>query len=98
MNRRMMVIFVDASHAQDVRGILEACDPLGYSEMQGVLGKGATGKKLGSRAFPGSSTLFVAAMTDACAADLARRLEALRDERGTEEGLKLYSLGAEELI
>ncbi|MDH3206185.1 MAG: hypothetical protein OEO79_06205 [Gemmatimonadota bacterium] len=98
MNHRMMVIFVDASHADDVRQILEACDPLGYSEVQGVLGKGATGRKLGTRAFPGSSTCFMAAMSDACAADLAVRLEALRDARGTEEGLKLYSVGAEELI
>jgi hypothetical protein len=98
MNRRMMIIFVDASHADDVRGILEGCDPLGYSELQGVLGKGATGKKLGSRAFPGSSTIFMAAMSDTCAADLTTRLEALRTARGAEEGLKLFSLLAEEVI
>jgi hypothetical protein len=94
----MMIIFVDASHADDVREILEACDPLGYSELQGVLGKGATGRKLGSRAFPGSSTCFMAAMSTECAADLTRRLEELRDARGAEEGLKLYTVGAEELI
>jgi hypothetical protein len=94
----MMIIFVDASRADDVREILEACDPLGYSEVQGVLGKGDTGRKLGSRAFPGSSTCFMAAMNDQCAADLTRRLKALRDAQGSEEGLKLYSVGAEELI
>jgi hypothetical protein len=98
MNRRMMIIFVDSSHADDVRGILEACDPLGYSELVGVLGKGVTGKKLGSRAFPGSSTIFMAAMSDDCAADLARRLERLRDERGAEEGLKLFSMLTQELL
>lgn len=98
MNRRMMIIFVDASHADDVAGILEACEVIGYSEVKGVLGKGATGRKLGSRAFPGSSTCFMAAMSEQCAVDLTRRLEALRDATGAEEGLKLYSVGAEELI
>jgi len=98
MNRRMMIVFVDASRADDVREILEACDPLGYSELAGVLGKGLTGRKLGTRAFPGASTCFMAAMTEECAADLTRRLEALRDARGAEEGLKLYSMGTEELI
>ena len=39
MKRRMMVIFVDASHADDVAEILEACEVIGYSEVQGVLGK-----------------------------------------------------------
>jgi len=98
MKRRMMVIFVDASHADDVAEILEACEVIGYSEVQGILGKGDTGRKLGNRAFPGSSTCFMAAMSDECAVDLTRRLEALRDAKGAEEGLKLYSVGAEELI
>jgi hypothetical protein len=51
MNRRMMIIFVDASHADDVANILEACEVIGYSEVDGIRGKGATGRKLGSRAF-----------------------------------------------
>ena len=98
MNRRMMLIFVDASHADDVAEILEACEVIGYSELQGVLGKGATGRKLGSRAFPGSSTAFMAAMTDECSVELTSRLRALREAKGADEGLKLYSVGAEELI
>lgn len=98
MNRRMMMIFVDASHADDVANILEACEVIGYSEVDGIRGKGATGRKLGSRAFPGSSTCFMAAMSQECAADLTRRLEALREAKGAEEGLKLFSVGAEELI
>ncbi|HSH74252.1 MAG TPA: hypothetical protein VLA09_00995 [Longimicrobiales bacterium] len=98
MNRRMMVIFVDSSHADDVTAILEDCDLTGYSELPGVLGKGLTGRKLGSRAFPGSSTCFLAAMSAECATRLTERLEALSDARGVREGLKLYSLEVEELI
>lgn len=98
MNRRMMIMFVDASHADDVANILEACQVIGYSEVEGVLGKGSTGRKLGSRAFPGSSTCFMAAMSEECAADLTARLQTLRDAKGADEGLKLFSVGAEELI
>lgn len=98
MKRRMLVIFVDASHADDVREILNAHEMLGYSELAGVLGKGATGRKLGSRAFPGSSTLFIAAVSEACALDVAARLEELRIAKGADEGLKLFSLETDELI
>jgi hypothetical protein len=98
MNRRMMVIFVDASHADDVTAILEDCDLTGYSQLPGILGKGLTGRKLGSRAFPGSSTCFLAAMSAECATQLTKRLEDLRESRGAEEGLKLYSVEVEELI
>jgi hypothetical protein len=56
------------------------------------------GRKLDSRAFPGSSTSFMAATSEEWAADFTARLQALRDGNGAEEGLTLYSVGAEELI
>ena len=40
----------------------------------------------------------MAAMTDDCAVDLHRRLQTLRDAKGAEEGLKLFSVAADELI
>jgi len=98
MKNRMLVVFVDASHAEDVERILNEYEPLGYSEIGGVLGKGATGRKLGSRAFPGASTCFIAAVTHECESELTERLRGLLRARGSEEGLKLFSLNVDEVI
>lgn len=98
MKSRMLIVFVDAAHAEDVERILNEHELLGYSEIDGVLGKGATGRKLGSRAFPGSSTCFIAAVTPECQGELTERLRELLRARGAEEGLKLFSLNVDELI
>jgi hypothetical protein len=95
---KLMLIFVDADRAADVERLLDASDVPGYSEFPGVLGKGATGRKFGSRAFPGSSTLYFVALREGTRAGLSERLEALRTERGPEEGLRVYVLEAMEVI
>ena len=98
MNRTLMIIFVDTSHAVDIERLLEDCEVPGYSEIPTVLGKGATGRKLGTRAFPGSSTVYLVAVDDTCREPLAERLRALRDERGPAEGLKVFALNTEEVL
>jgi hypothetical protein len=98
MKKRMLIALVDSSHADDVERILQEHDVLGYSEIAGVLGKGATGRKLGSRAFPGSSTCFMAAVTAPTALEVTERLRGLLRDKGAEEGLKLFSLDVDELI
>jgi hypothetical protein len=95
---KLMLIFVDADRAADVERLLDASDVPGYSEFPGVLGKGATGRKFGSRAFPGSSTLYFVALREGTRAGLSERLEALRTERGPEEGLRVYVLEAMEVL
>lgn len=95
---KMIVMFVDADHAADVERLFEECDVPGYSEIPNVSGKGATGKKFGNRAFPGSSTLYVAALDDECEGPLHEKLRELRETRGPEEGLKVFTLNAKEVV
>lgn len=95
---KMIVMFVDSDHAADVERLFEECDVPGYSEIPNVSGRGASGKKFGNRAFPGSSTLYVAAVDDACEIPLRDKLNALRASRGPHEGLRVYSLDAKEVV
>jgi len=95
---KMVMMIVDADHDEDIERLFEECDVPGYSEIPNVLGKGTTGRKLGSRAFPGSSTLYFAALEDHCIERLKEELTALRDARGPKEGLKAFVLDTEELL
>ena len=95
---KLLLILVDSNHRKDVEAILDAHGVPGYSELPNVLGKGETGRKQGSRAFPGSSTLyFVAIEGDPCDT-LCGELKALRESAGREEGLKVFTLDAEMVI
>ena len=98
MKRTMLMIFVDADHAADVEELLDAHQVPGYSEIPAVRGKGQSGRKLGSRAFPGSSTLYLVGVDDACRDPLIKDLERLQRTGGRHEGLKVYATHAEELI
>ena len=98
MNRQMMIVFVDTDHHSDVEQIFEEYETMGYSVIPEILGKGVTGRKFGNRAFPGSSTCYIAVVSDQCASDIAGRLRGLVAEKGIEEGLKVYSLPVDEVI
>ena len=95
---KLFMILVDGDHARDVERLLESCDVPGYSQIPTVLGKGRTGRKLGTREFPGSSTMYMVAAPAECAGRLTTELSALRDAAGREEGLKAYALDTTELL
>lgn len=95
---KMLMIFVDADHADDVADLLDRHHVAGYSRFPNVLGKGVTGTKLGTRAFPGSSTLYVAAVPTPVADGVTDDLNTLRASHGPEEGLKAYALDATEIL
>jgi hypothetical protein len=95
---KILLIFVDADHAADVEGLLDASDVPGYSRFPDILGKGVSGRKLGSRAFPGSSALFFVALPEGTCAGLCDDLERLRAAKGPEEGLRAFVLEADEVV
>ncbi len=95
---KLLLIFVDADHAKDVERILNDHGAPGYSAFPNVLGKGKTGRKLGTRAFPGSSTLYFVGIGDDGCQGLCDRLRELQQHAGPEEGLTAYTIDAEEVL
>jgi hypothetical protein len=95
---KLAMIIIDSRYAEGIAQMLEECGAPGFSEIPNVLGKGATGKKFGSRAFPGSSTMYMAALEEHCMEPLQGKLKTLRDTHGPEGGLKAYTMNTEELL
>lgn len=95
---RLLMIVVDTNHRADVEKILEDHDVPGFSELPNILGKGQTGKKQGSRAFPGSSSLFFTAVDGEICETLCADLRALNERAGKEEGLFAFTFEAETVI
>ena len=95
---KLLMIVVDANHHEDVEKILDKHQVPGFSELPNVLGKGQTGRKLGSRAFPGSSTLYFTAVDGDLCRPLCSDLKALSEKAGKDEGLFAFTLDAEAVI
>jgi hypothetical protein len=95
---KLLLIFVDGDHAKDVERILDEHGAPGYSAFPNVLGKGKTGRKLGTRAFPGSSTLYFVGIGDDGCQGLCDRLKELQRKAGPEEGLKAYTIDSVEVL
>ena len=95
---KLLMIMVDSNHQEDVDRLLEAHNIQGYTELPNVLGKGASGKKLGSRAFPGSNTLYFTVVDGTICKTLCAELQALDAKCGPEEGLTAFILDAEKVV
>jgi len=95
---KLLLILVDTDHALDVERILEASQVPGYTEVPNALGKGRTGRKLGNRAFPGSSTMYFVGLPDGECHGLCDELRRLKASTGPAEGLKAYVFDTTEVL
>ena len=74
---KMLVIVYSGSHPQRITSLLDRHHAEGYTEFQNAHGVGRTGKRDGSRAWPGDSTLWVSIVPEPRAREL---IESLREE------------------
>jgi hypothetical protein len=64
---KMLVIIYSGPEPDRIRAILDAHPVGGYTEFGEVRGVGASGRREGSRAWPGQSTLIMSVMSASCA-------------------------------
>ena len=76
---KMLMLVYSGANPNRVSSLLEIHRAGGWTEFEGVHGAGASGRREGTRAWPGSSSLWVSVVPDESAPDL---VGALRDESG----------------
>lgn len=76
---KMLMVVYSGSSPQRIATLLDRYHA-GYTEFRNAHGAGSTGRREGSRAWPGESTLFVSVMPTLQSGELVDELRALRDE------------------
>jgi hypothetical protein len=61
---KLLLLIVPREARDDAEAALEAAGALGFTEIPGVYGEGATGPRFGSRTAPGVSDLVFVALED----------------------------------
>ncbi len=95
---KMLAIFCSGSRVDELRRLVDAHAVAGYTEIPDVLGSGATGKHLGTRAYPGNSAVILTAVETPKADELVEALEALARTCTGEEGIRVFVLPVERTI
>jgi hypothetical protein len=91
----MVMIVVDQARREQLEIALESAGVRGYTELSPATGAGATGLKLGSRAFPRTSAVVFSLVDEGGLAPLRARLRDFCADCG--ERLRLVAWDAEDL-
>ncbi len=94
----MLVIFCSGSGVERVRGLIDAHEVHGYTEIPAVLGSGTTGRHMGTRAFPGTTAVILAAVDTAKADEVLASLEELSKSCTKDEGMRVLVLPVERMF
>jgi nitrogen regulatory protein PII len=92
---KMVMIIIEASKKEELEVFLERCGVTGYTEISQTAGKGSTGFRLGSRAFPHTSAVILTALDRETLERLQQGIDGFCAECG--EQLKVFSWEVEQL-
>ncbi len=91
---RVLTILCDTSRGQEIIGLLESHGVNGYTQIPMVFGSGVTGKRMESRAWPGSGCMVFAIVEQAKVDELLPVLAAYKQRLLKAEGFMVFSLEA----
>lgn len=94
----MMLLIYSGESPHRISSLLDEHAVGGYTEFQNVHGAGATGRREGSRAWPGASTLMFSVLPDETAQALTETLRAARDRLPVGERLHVAVLPTDEFF
>lgn len=92
---KMLLVIVEESHKEELETILHRVGASGYTEIPHALGVGMTGPRMGSRAFPKTSAVILAALEEGVLERLREEIHAFCQDCG--ERVKLIAWNAEEI-
>lgn len=95
---KMLMIVCPENRQEEVRAIIAKHEVRGYSEIQNVLGEGATGKHLGTHVWPGKSVLVFTVVAAAKKDELVQALQEYHESLLAGEGLRVFALPVESLF
>lgn len=92
---KMLMIIVDESKKEELEVVLGEAGVVGYTELSRASGKGVTGPRLGSRAFPRTSAIVFTVLSGEALAGLRAKILEFCADCG--ERLRMIAWDVEEL-
>lgn len=94
----MLMVVCSGESLERLRQIFEQHGVRGFTEIPGARGAGDTGLHLGTRAFPGSSSVIFTVVEEGTVEPLSRALADFSSECRPAEGLAAFVMDAERVV
>lgn len=95
---KLLMIICPEERQAEIRDLIGRHDVHAYTELTNVIGEGATGKHLGTHAWPGKSVLVFTAVPKAKEQELVAALSDFKTRLYPGEGIRAFALPVESLI
>ena len=92
---KMLLIAYDTFIDKEVLGCLESCGAPGHTKLAAIAGRGETGTKQGTPAWPGTTSVVFTVVTDETADALQKALVIVRNHHGGRAGLRVFQIPVE---
>ena len=89
---KLLLIICSGEHSVDVQRIIDEHEVQTFTELDGLRGSGATGRHLGTRAYPGAVSLLFTAVSDDKAVELVAALRGFSEQCSEGEGLRVFEM------
>ncbi|NWF99879.1 MAG: hypothetical protein HXY19_02925 [Thermoanaerobaculaceae bacterium] len=93
---KLLMLIIDEGKKEELEVLLNRAGVVGYTEIPRAVGVGATGPRLGSRAFPKTSAIIFTVLTAEALDRLVEEIRSFCSDCG--ERLKMIVWGVEEVM
>lgn len=95
---KLLLVCCTGGRLEELRRLIDAHEVRGYTEIPEAFGSGATGRHLGTRAWPGRSSVIFTAVDDDKAGELIEAIGAFTATCSPEEGIRVLVLPVERCL
>jgi hypothetical protein len=95
---KLLLIICPSQSIDDVRRIIDEHEVHTFTELDGLRGSGETGRRLGTRAYPGAVSMLFTALPEAKAEELVGSLGDLSRQCAESEGLRVFEMDVKDAI
>jgi hypothetical protein len=95
---RLMMVLAPSDCLSDVQNLLDDYEIHAYTEIPSVLGAGESGRKMGTRAFPGTTSMILAIVGEDEGERLVAAVRGYGEERRCCHELRIFALPAERVF
>ena len=95
---KLMFVFVPTDCLEACHDFFDEADVHAYTEIPNVLGSGEAGRKLGTRAYPGTSTLVLLALPKLRAEEFLRKMEGFCSKEKRRSETRVFAVDADRVF
>lgn len=95
---RLLMIMAPTECLEDLQDLVHRHDVHAYTELPNLPGRGKSGGHLGTRAFPGTSSIFLTIVDSDTADRIAKSIRDYCDRPVNCDKVRVFSIPAEQLV